>query len=343
MNIKPFSEIVTDEKETQQAPPLKPFIDNAVGGIEIDEIEVTKKEFHNEKNLLKKLINFLASAQGFFSVLILFILIAVAVDTIQTIQALYNSNSLLDVIYLFALTALGITLSTTTYKNYQQIRALKSAKKIQEFYALQKDTPDKEIIPVTLKLLAIFSLNKDELLQQKIQLLESRISTSHDYKEIYKDLDEDILNIIDIKAKEKIKVASTQAAISTAIAPSAILDGVIIIWRSVLLTKEISLLYGFKPGWLSTLILLKHGAFNVFFAGTAELASEYINDMTESSLISKISTSATQGLTNGILLARLGFGVMQACRPLPITTRRGSFMKGIYLSIKDLIFDSKEK
>jgi len=343
MNIKPFSEIVSDEKKTDDTTVVKPFIDNAVGGKEIDETDTDKKESHTEENLLKKIVNFLSSAQGFFSVFIIFILVAVCVDAIQTIQALYQSTSALDAIYLLSLIALGATLSIITYKNYQQIKTIKSAKKIQEFFTLQKANPNKEIVPATLKLLATFTLSKNENLQQKVQLLQSRISNSHDYKEIYRDLDEEVLNIIDIQVQNKIKAASTQAAISTAISPLALLDGGIIIWRSVVLTREIALLYGFKPGLLSTLILLKHGAFNVFFAGVAELASEYINDIAETSLISKISTSATQGLSNAILLARLGFGVMEACRPLPLKVKRGSFIKGVYLSIKNLLFDSKEK
>ena len=112
----------------------------------------------------------------------------------------------------------------------------------------------------------------------------------------------------------------------------ALLDGAIIIWRAVLLTKDIAKLYGFKPSWLGTIILLKHGAFNVFFATTTELATEYINDIAHSSLLSKISLSATEGLTNGILLARLGYGVMQACRPLPLKVKRASLIQSFYAS-----------
>ena len=54
MNIKPFSEIVTDEAEIQKDEAPKPFIDKPIGGKEIDEIEVTQKELHDQDNLLKK-------------------------------------------------------------------------------------------------------------------------------------------------------------------------------------------------------------------------------------------------------------------------------------------------
>ena len=69
------------------------------------------------------------------------------------------------------------------------------------------------------------------------------------------------------------------------------------------------------------------------FAGVAELASEYLSEATHSSIISKISLSAGQGLSNGVLLARLGFGVIQACRPITSKTKRETFIKSIFISL----------
>jgi len=336
MSIKPFSKIVSDEKEVEQKDILKPFVDEAIGGTEI---EVSLKDNSSEEHIsiIKKSIDFLGSLQGLLSVVAVFILVAVVIDTIQTLQTLSLSSSILDLVYLIVLIALGTTLSIVTYRNYIQIKGLKNVKRIQELFARQKINPDKDIVPVTISLLNTYISSSNSDLKEKAELLQSRISSSHDYKEIYKDLDEEVVNIIDIEVQKKIKIASTQAAISTAISPLALLDAGIIIWRSFLLTKDVAKLYGFKPGWLSTIVLLKQGAFNIFFAGAAELASEYANEAAGSSITSKISTSAGQGITNGILLARLGYGVMEACRPLPIRTKRDSFINAIYKSIKSLV------
>jgi putative membrane protein len=343
MNVKPFSEIVSDTKEKEQEP-IKPFIDNARGGREFKEVSIGT-QFSNVKKetLLLKTIHFLGSFFGVISVIAGFILVAILVDALQTIELLVTSGSFLDTFYLIALIVLLTSLTIVSYQNYAQIKSLKSVKKIQEFFVQQKANPSKEIIPVTLSLLNNYTKSDDVKLQQKAELLQSRISSSHEYKEIYKELDEDVVNEIDIQVQARIKTASLQAAISTAISPLAVVDLGIILWRSLRLTKEIAQLYGYKPGWIATVILLKKGAFNVFFAGATELAIEYTHDLTEASIISKISTSAAQGLSNGILLARLGFGIMQACRPLPMRAKRESFIKGIYHSIKELLSTSKEK
>lgn len=348
MRVKPFSELVSDKKEQNQEP-LKPFVDRAYGGKQLHESEKSiestcRKEIPQEnRNIFHKTLHFLGSVSGVITLVAAFIFVAIFVDTIQTIETLIRSHSLLDALYLFALTLLLSSLSILSYRNYREIKSLKNAKKVQDFFAKQKITPTKELIPATLDLLSIYAKTPNEKLQTHAALLESRISSSHEYKEIYKELDEEVISQIDREAQAKIKAASLQAAISTAISPLALLDAAIVLWRTLRLTKEIALLYGYKPGWLSSITLLKQGAFNIFFAGATELALEYTNELAENSILSKLSTSAAQGLSNGILLARVGYGVMQACRPLPMRIKRESFTKGIYHSLKESILSSKKR
>ncbi len=71
------------------------------------------------------------------------------------------------------------------------------------------------------------------------------------------------------------------------------------------------------------------------FAGVAELATDLTNEMAGSTVLAKVSQSAGQGIANGLLLARLGYGVMEACRPIESDEKRGSFVKSIMGSIFD--------
>jgi putative membrane protein len=339
MSIKPFSQKVEEERP-QQKESLKPFVAEPKGGVEVQEqsLEISQTQFEEKRNFIQKSIGFLGSLNGIIVTFITFLFIAITVDALQNLQSLYQSQSLLDILYLFGLTLLTLSLGLFSYKNYQEIKALKNAKKIQEFYILQKENPNKKIIPTTRKLLDSYAKNySDEKILTKIELLQNSINNSHDYHEIYNDLDKEILSLIDTKAKDKIKNASIQAAISTAISPLALLDAMIIIWRSFLLTIEIARLYGYKPSIYSTIVLLKRGAFNVFFAGATELAQEYANETMHNSLVAKVSSSASQGIVNGVLIARLGYGVLKACRPLPLTAKRESFMGSIYKALKNAL------
>ena len=340
MSIKPFSEVV--QEPTQQEDVTTPFVDKASGGVDVEASYFNNVEAKQQENFVVKSIGFLGSFRGVIVMFTLFFITALAVDAVATLQDLLNSGSILDIVYLLALLLLLTALSMVTYKNYKQITMLKSATRHQEAFTKEKETPSKKIVPMTLELLSTFP-KENSAFSARADILRERISSSHDYLAIYKELDENVLEVIDQEAQRRIKVASAQAALSTAISPLAILDAAIVIWRGVRLTKEIATLYGFKPGWISTIVLLKQGAFTIFFVGAAELATEYVNAASESTIVSKLSMSAGEGISNGILLARIGYGVMAACRPLPMRVKRGSFITSMVSSIKDTMMSDKGK
>jgi putative membrane protein len=332
MNPKPFSEVVEEQRENKDT--IKPFVDEAVGGVELNnKILLTQEKI----GIFQKVLDFFSSMKGFLIITIFFILVVVILNAIETIEQLYLSHSFVDTIYLVALSVLALSLTIISFKSISQIKLLKDIKKEQDFFKKQKNEPNREIIVATEKLLKHYELHSNHSVRKRVFTLQESIQSSHEYSVIYRSLDELVLNSIDTLAEEKIKAASLQASISTAISPLALLDVIILIWRSFLLTKDIANLYGFKPGWITTLSLLKQGSFNIFFAGAVELASEYANEIAGHSITAKVSTSAGQGVANGILLARLGYGVMKACRPLPLQSKRSSFIKGVYSSIKELL------
>lgn len=340
MSIKPFSEVV--EENAAQEDVVTPFVDRASGGVDIEATYLDNRETKQQESLVLKIIGFLGSFRGVLVMFVLFFMTLLMVDAVATLQDLLSSGSILDIIYLVSLLLLLSALSIVTYKNYKQIIMLKSASRHQRAFYREKEAPSKKMVPMTLELLNGFS-KTNEAFDQRANILRERISSSHDYAAIYTELDEEVLDVIDQEAQKRIKVASAQAALSTAISPLAILDAAIIIWRGVRLTKEIATLYGFKPGWISTIVLLKQGAFTIFFVGAAELATEYVNAATESTVVSKLSLSAGEGISNGILLARIGYGVMAACRPLPMRIKRGSFITSMVSSIKDTMTSEKGK
>ena len=338
MSIKPFSEVVEERPLEQDV--VTPFVDKASGGVNIEATYFENVNTKEQENFVVKTIGFFGSFRGVIVMLTLFFLTVLTVDAIATFQDLMSSGSVLDIIYLVALVLLLLTLTLVTYKNYRQIMMLKSATRHQKAFSKEKESPSKEIVPMTLALLNSFS--KDRVaFEKRANILRERMSSSHDYVAIYKELDEEVLDVIDQEVQKRIKVASAQAALSTAISPLAILDAAIVIWRGVRLTKEIAKLYGFKPGWISTIVLLKQGALTIFFVGAAELATEYVNAATESTMVSKLSLSAGEGISNGILLARIGYGVMAACRPLPMRVKRGSFITSMVSSIKDTMLQDR--
>ncbi len=341
MSTKPFKKAINESEveANQKKASVKPFkveskealniTDDSDTSIEIEELVNN----HESKSTLQQSINFFSTVNGIIAAIFIFVFIAVVASAANTISDIFSEGGISDYIYLSGLLLLIIVFLMNISTNIKQIRFLKNAKHIKDEFRLQKSNPTKEIIPLTNTLLNHYDSTLDQQLQKSIEIIREELNTSQIYPEIYNDLDNSLLPVLDEKAKKLIHNASVQAALSTAVSPVPILDMVLIVWRSTLLTKEIAALYGFRPGGLTTIVLLKQGIINVAFAGAAELATDFTNEAAGSTVLAKVSQSAGQGIVNGILLARLGYGIMEACRPIESDEKRESFVSSILRSI----------
>ncbi len=347
MKTKPFKNTIKEpaelEAETEES--VKPFKVEAQEMLNIDDEEMYLDEAEENpvsQSSLQRSIGFFSTIGGVVVSIFLFVFIVVVADTVNTLADIYKNGSLSEYIYLSGLILLLIVFLLNISTNVKQIRFIKNAKLVKEKFKLQKNNPTKEIVPLTNVLLKHYESYPDKKIQTSIEYIRDELNTSQIYSEIYNDLDNSLLSVMDTKAKKLIHNASVQAALSTAASPIPIFDMVLIVWRSILLTKEIASLYGFRPGGLTTISLLRQGVINVVFAGVAEMATDITNDMAGSTVLAKISKSAGQGIANGVLLARLGYGIMEACRPIESDEKRGSFMKSISKSIIDAFGSGEE-
>jgi len=336
MKQKPFKRNV-EEKNTiseEDMETVKPFKTESPEPLEISKDNNKIRDAVDEStSLLQTNVGFFNTLSGIITAIFIFVFFAVVADTVSTITEIISSGNISEYIYLVGLLILLFVLILNIFSNIKQFRFIKNAEHIKEGFKKQKQNPTQDIVPLTDILLNHFEKNPDTELQNGIKIIRDELNTSQIYKEIYYDLDNMLLPIIDKKAKKMIHNASVQGALSTAVSPLPLFDMVLIIWRSMILTKDIAALYGFRPGRLTTFMLLKQGILNVAFAGIAELATEVTNEIAGTSILSKVSKSAGQGIANGVLLARLGYGVMEACRPIDSDEERASFVNSIFRSI----------
>ncbi len=336
MKQKPFKRNVEEENNTteEDTSVVKPFKTESQEELKIsvDDIKI-EDTIAESTSLLHTNVSFFNTIGGIITAIFIFVFFAVVADTVSTLAEIFSSGSIAEYIYLIGLVILLSVLVLNIISNIKQLRFIKNAEYIKEGFKKQKINSTKDIIPLTDTLLKHFDKNPDIELQNEISIIRDELNTSQIYKEIYDDIDNTLLPIIDKKAKQMIHNASVQAALSTAVSPLPMFDMVLIVWRSMLLTKNIALLYGFRPGRITTFMLLKQGILNVAFAGIAELATEVTNEIAGTSVLSKVSKSAGQGIANGVLLARLGYGVMEACRPIDSDEGRAGFVNSIIKSV----------
>lgn len=328
MSIKPYK----NELEEEIPQTIKPFKQESSDTLD------TSLEFLETKEVtMKKNVSFIGSIGSVFLGIFLFLFLAVLANTLSTIQDILVSKSLADYIYLGGISLLFIILLFFALKNIKEFLALQQINTIKDDFKKQKNSPNANIIPLAHFIINKYEKDDNKTLKSAINALKEELNSSLIYQNIYDSIDTNILGSIDKLAKKSIHKASIQGALATAISPVPIVDMALVLWRSATLTKEIASLYGFKPGLTTTLILLKRGLINIMFAGISELANEFANQATSSSFLAKASRSLGQGAINGILIARLGYGVLEACRPIESNQGKTSFFKMLFNSIKEAL------
>jgi putative membrane protein len=138
-----------------------------------------------------------------------------------------------------------------------------------------------------------------------------------------------VLTPLDRRAYQLVKAGARDIGALTALSPLGLLDGLIVLGRTLAMLRAIARTYGVRPGAAATTALLRRTLRNIVAAGVAELVSDAAVETLGASLLSFVSTKAGQGVLNGVLAARIGLSAMQLCRPLP-------FAEGQIPSLKQL-------
>lgn len=127
----------------------------------------------------------------------------------------------------------------------------------------------------------------------------------------------DILSRVDQQATRVISRWSAEAAAMVAVSPFALLDMLIVMWRNQSMISRIAGLYGVKLGYWARIRLWRQVFANIAYAGLSEVAADLGAQWVSAELLTRLSTRAGQGLGAGLLTARLGYQVIELCRPMP--------------------------
>lgn len=126
-----------------------------------------------------------------------------------------------------------------------------------------------------------------------------------------------VLAPVDRRAYRLVLEAGRDIGLLTALSPLGLLDGLLVLWRTLLMLRAIARLYGMAPGALASLALLRRCVRNAVIAGLADVVAHAAVEHVGASLLALLSARAGQGAGNALLAARLGVEAMRQSRPLP--------------------------
>lgn len=146
---------------------------------------------------------------------------------------------------------------------------------------------------------------------------EARASDALDDRERLILFERNVLAPVDRAAYRLVLEGSRDIGLLTAISPLGLLDGFLVLWRTLIMLRAIARLYGMAPGTLASFALLRRCVRNAALAGLADVVTHAAVEHVGASLIALLSARAGQGAGNALLAARLGVEGMRQSRPLP--------------------------
>jgi putative membrane protein len=135
----------------------------------------------------------------------------------------------------------------------------------------------------------------------------------------------EVLADLDRNALAAVSRAVRDGAVGTAASPLAALDALIVFVRSLRMIREIAAAYGFRPGGLTSLAVLRRVLTNATTVAGADIVAELTADVVGGlghKLAGTLSARLGVGVFAGMRMARLGIATMRACRPLPFLAEK---------------------
>ncbi len=136
---------------------------------------------------------------------------------------------------------------------------------------------------------------------------------------------------------------AASAALFAVISPLAILDALVFFWRNIRMTREISYLYGLRPGLTGSLILMRSVAEGMVAAGVGELVTHSAADALGDALAGAALAGAGQAASNALFTARTGLQTMKQCRPIPFMEHQKPGLREIRHALKAALPSSQPK
>lgn len=233
------------------------------------------------------------------------------VDTWQAKQWIYFVFSL--AFFGVSLAGVGVIVSEWRKLNWLRKHREHQQQSVQ-FLANSPTTSGKMAVDFCQSTLA--QLGSSPMVVQAGKRWESQLDEAYNAQEVLFLFSENVLQPIDRQVKKMISQNAVENTLIVAISPLAIVDVLMMAWRNIALINKITRTYGMELGYVSRLKLFKMVLSNMVFVGATEIATDIGMEFFSQNLTAKLSMRAAQGISAGLLTARLGIKAMEFCRPI---------------------------
>ncbi|MEO0328914.1 MAG: TIGR01620 family protein [Pseudomonadota bacterium] len=144
---------------------------------------------------------------------------------------------------------------------------------------------------------------------------------------------------LDREAGRMITSAAKRISVVTAINPAPALDVIFTGYQILRMLRQLTALYGNRPGSLGTMRLAGMVGSQLAITGGLALSDTFIQQFLGKGVAGRLSAKLGEGTVNGILTARIGLAAIDLCRPMPFNALQkpglSSFISSIFASSEE--------
>ncbi len=127
----------------------------------------------------------------------------------------------------------------------------------------------------------------------------------------------DLIRPLDLRARALVLKSAKRVSIVTAVSPRALVDLAFVLWQTSRLVRDISTLYGARPGAFGMWRLAGRIVSHLAITGGIAIGESLVQQMIGQGLAARLSARLGEGVVNGVLTARVGIAAIEVCRPMP--------------------------
>ncbi|MBF0446068.1 MAG: DUF697 domain-containing protein [Magnetococcales bacterium] len=272
-----------------------------------------------------------------FVVLSLFFLSAVVVqDTLLFVANQFSRHEILGWLFSVVAGGVGVTLLILIFR---ELRAYRSIQKIyssqNQGIKLFSNNAHGNAISFTTDIMRFYVDRKE--LYEGWHSFQDSIDVNLQDREILDLFSKNVLSALDKKAYDIVVENSAVAALLTALSPMAWLDALLFFWRNVHMVRQISTLYGFRPGFFGTITLMQEVLAGMVASATTDFLTDEVAESLGNSVTAVLFAKAGQGMANGLLSARVGVQAMRFCRPVAFQSHENPSLKKVRAEMMKII------
>lgn len=276
--------------------------------IELDE-DISEQNFH----------------YSFWSSPILWILVIIvilsSVEVVNLSISIFQQNTIMG--YVWSIVFLGI-LSFIIIQIFKEISSvlflIDAEKNRQKIDKIIKEGSYKSAVE---HCKSIINENNSKIISEKFfNSLHPHFSS----QEVFALYEQIVLTELDQKAKNIIFKRSIETSLFVAMSPLAWLDMAFAGFRAFKMIREISEVYGFKPGLWGRIKIYRKVINNMIFVGLADLLIDAATDFSANTttsvmdkIVGKLNSALAMGLAVGFYSTKIGFMTVKSVRPMDIS------------------------